>query len=38
MWKALKNRDGDNWRKMLWFVGTTVVGIIIGFLLKQFGF
>jgi predicted nuclease with TOPRIM domain len=36
--ESIKNRDGDNWRKMLWFVGTTVVGIIIGFLLKQFGF
>ncbi len=36
--ESIKNRDGDNWRKMLWFVGTTVAGIIIGFLLKQFGF
>lgn len=36
--ESIKNRDGDNWRKMLWFVGTTVVGIIIGFLLKKFGF
>ena len=36
--ESIKNRDGDNWRKMLWFVGTTVVGIIICFLLKQFGF
>lgn len=36
--ESIKNRDGDNWRKMLWFVGTTILGIIIGFLLKQFGF
>lgn len=36
--ESIKNRDGDNWRKMLWFVGTTVLGIIIGFLLKQVGF
>lgn len=36
--ESIKNRDGDNWRKMLWFVGTTLLGIIIGFLLKQVGF
>lgn len=36
--ESIKNRDGDNWRKMLWFVGTTVLGIIIGFLLRQVGF
>ena len=36
--ESIKNRDGDNWRKMLWFVGTTILGIIIGFLLKQIGF
>lgn len=32
-----ESQDGEKWRKMLWYIGTTVVGITIGFLLKQIG-
>jgi len=33
----LEARDGEMWRKLIGYAVTAVVGIIIGFLFKQFG-
>lgn len=35
--ETLENRDGEKWRKMVWYAITTTVGILIGFFLKQIG-
>lgn len=35
--ETLENRDGEKWRKMVWYVITATVGILIGFFLKQIG-
>lgn len=35
--ETLENRDGEKWRKMVWYVITTAVGVLIGFFLKQAG-
>lgn len=35
--EKLESKDGENWRKLVGYIGTTVVGIIIGFLFKQIG-
>lgn len=34
---ALENRDGEMWRKVVGYIATAIVGIVIGFLFKQFG-
>lgn len=34
---ALESRDGEKWRSVVGYVGTTVLGIVIGFVLKQIG-
>lgn len=34
---ALEGRDGKRWRSATAYVFTTVAGIIIGFIFKQFG-
>lgn len=34
---TLENRDGDMWRKIVGYAVTVVVGIVIGYLFKQFG-
>jgi hypothetical protein len=34
---TLENRDGEMWRKLLGHAITTLVGIAIGFILKQIG-
>lgn len=35
--ETLENRDGEKWRKMVWYAITTTAGILIGFFLKQIG-
>lgn len=35
--RALEGRDGKKWRSATTYVVTTVAGIIIGFVFKQFG-
>lgn len=35
--ETLESRDGDMWRKAVGYVVTAVIGIIIGYIFKQFG-
>lgn len=35
--KKLENRDGEKWRKAIWYIGTAVFGIIIGFIASHLG-
>ena len=35
--EALENRDGEKWRKVVSHVLTTIIGIVLGYLLPQFG-
>lgn len=35
--EALENRDGEMWRKVVGYIVTAVIGIIIGFIFTQFG-
>ena len=35
--EILESRDGEMWRKVVTYVLTTVLGVVIGFLFKQFG-
>lgn len=35
--EALESRDGEMWRKVVSYAVTAIVGILIGFLFKQFG-
>lgn len=35
--ETLESRDGDMWRKAVGYVVTTVIGIVIGYIFKQFG-
>lgn len=35
--EKLEQRDGDRWRQVVGYVVTAVVGILIGFVFKQFG-
>ena len=35
--EKLESRDGENWRKLVGYVISAVVGIIIGFLFKRIG-
>ena len=34
---ALEDRDGEMWRKIMGYLVTAIVGIIIGFIFKQIG-
>lgn len=34
---ALKAKDGEMWRKVVAYVLTTVVGIVVGYIFKQIG-
>lgn len=36
--KALEGRDGEKWRSAAGYVLTAVLGIVIGFIFRQFGF
>ena len=35
--EELENRDGEKWRSISMYVLTAVVGVVIGFVLKQAG-
>jgi len=35
--EKLEDRDGEQWRRVIGYVITVVVGIVIGFVFKQFG-
>lgn len=35
--ERLEGRDGEKWRQMIGYAVTTVTGIILGFLFRQFG-
>ena len=35
--EALEDRDGEKWRTMISYVGTTVIGILIGYIFKLIG-
>lgn len=35
--EALEGRDGEMWRKVVGYVITAVIGVLIGFLFKQIG-
>lgn len=35
--EVLESRDGEMWRKVVGYIITAVVGIIIGFIFTQFG-
>lgn len=36
--ETLEGRDGDMWRKVVGYVVTAVVGIVLGFMATQMGF
>lgn len=36
--EALQARDGEKWRSVTGYIITAVIGIVIGFVFKQFGF
>lgn len=36
--ETLESRDGERWRSVVSYAVTAVIGIIIGFIFKQFGF
>lgn len=35
--KVLENRDGDKWRTIGMYIGTSIIGLIIGYLASKFG-
>lgn len=35
--EVLESRDGEMWRKVISYAITAIVGIVIGFVFKQFG-
>lgn len=35
--EQLEGRDGEMWRKVIGYIATAVIGIVIGFLFKQIG-
>ena len=35
--ETLENRDGEMWRKVVGYVATAILGIIVGFVFKQIG-
>lgn len=35
--EAMEDRDGEMWRKVVGYMATCVVGIILGFVFKQIG-
>lgn len=35
--ETLESQDGEMWRKVVGYVATAVVGIVVGFLFKQIG-
>lgn len=35
--EALEGRDGEKWRKVMGYIATTIVGIVLGYLFKRIG-
>lgn len=35
--EELEGRDGEMWRKVVAYIATAIVGIVVGFLFRQFG-
>lgn len=35
--EVIENRDGEMWRKVLGYIITTIVGLVIGLVVKQIG-
>lgn len=35
--EVLEGRDGEMWRKVIGYIATAIVGIIVGFIFTQFG-
>lgn len=36
--EALEGRDGEMWRKVVAYIATAIIGIVIGFIFTQIGF
>lgn len=34
---TLESRDGEMWRKVVGYIATAVVGVVVGFIFSQFG-
>ncbi len=35
--ETLESRDGELWRKVVGYVGTAIIGIVVGFIFRQLG-
>ena len=35
--EMLENRDGEMWRKVVGYIATAVIGIVLGFVFRQIG-
>lgn len=35
--EVLEGRDGEKWRKVMGYIATTIVGVVLGYLFKQIG-
>lgn len=36
--EKIESKPADNWDKLLWIIGTAIVGAILGYVLKSIGF
>lgn len=34
---VLESRDGEKWRKVMGYIATAIVGVVLGYLFKQIG-
>lgn len=35
--EVLEGRDGEKWRKVMGYIATVIVGVVLGYLFKQIG-
>lgn len=35
--EVLEGRDGEEWRKVMGYIATAIVGVVLGYLFKQIG-
>ena len=35
--ETLESRDGEMWRKVIGYIATAIVGIVVGFIFTHFG-
>lgn len=35
--EALEGKDGEMWRKVVGYIATAIIGIVLGFVFRQFG-